>query len=145
MTNLLMKAKYMSGITQLHFMHMSICFYDLVSVSEWMLFSTNPAVFQLYHGENKLIFNEMKVRSGVHYTNTLSCSVLVLAHWSNSLRMDMSLHSDGLSWFRANQSCVPSGKTASNKFIVFWLTLEPIGTRTHHLSYSKRARRCSSF
>ena len=62
-----------------------------------MLFSTNPAVFQLYHGENKLIFNEMKVRSGVHYTNTLSCSVLVLAHLSNSLRMDMSLHSDGLS------------------------------------------------
>ena len=26
-----------------------------------------------------------------------------LAHWNNSLRIDMSLHSDTLFWFRANQ------------------------------------------
>jgi hypothetical protein len=29
---------------------------------------------------------------------------LVLAHWNNSSRVDMALHSDTLSWFRANQS-----------------------------------------
>jgi len=29
---------------------------------------------------------------------------LVLAHWSNSLWIDMSSHSDTLSCFRANQS-----------------------------------------
>jgi hypothetical protein len=28
----------------------------------------------------------------------------VLAHWNNSPRVDMSLHSDILFWFRANQS-----------------------------------------
>ena len=28
-------------------------------MSEWLLFNTNWAIFQLYHGENKLIFNEM--------------------------------------------------------------------------------------
>ena len=28
----------------------------------------------------------------------------MLAHWNNSLRVDMSLHSDTLFWFRANQS-----------------------------------------
>jgi len=27
-----------------------------------------------------------------------------LAHWNNSQRIDMSLHSDTLFWFRANQS-----------------------------------------
>jgi hypothetical protein len=32
-------------------------------VSEWLLFNTNSAIFQLYHGENKLIFNEMMIRS----------------------------------------------------------------------------------
>ena len=32
-------------------------------VSEWLLFNTNSAIFQLYHGENKLIFNEMVMRS----------------------------------------------------------------------------------
>jgi hypothetical protein len=26
-----------------------------------LLFNTNSAIFQLYHGENKLIFNEMMV------------------------------------------------------------------------------------
>jgi hypothetical protein len=31
-------------------------------------------------------------------------SVLHVAHWNNSLRVDMSPHSDTLSWFRANQS-----------------------------------------
>ena len=29
---------------------------------------------------------------------------IVLAHWNNSPRVDMSIHSDILSWFRANQS-----------------------------------------
>jgi hypothetical protein len=30
-------------------------------VSEWLLFNSNSAIFQLYHGENKLIFNEMMI------------------------------------------------------------------------------------
>jgi deoxycytidine triphosphate deaminase len=33
------------------------CGYE--QVSEWLLFNTNSAIFQLYHGENKLIFDEM--------------------------------------------------------------------------------------
>ena len=35
-------------------------------VSEWLLFNTNSAIFQLYHGENKLIFNEMMIRSALY-------------------------------------------------------------------------------
>jgi hypothetical protein len=34
-------------------------------VSEWLLFNANSAIFQLYHGENKLIFNEMMTRSAL--------------------------------------------------------------------------------
>ena len=60
-------------------------------VSEWLLFNANSAIFQLYHGKNKLIFNEMMMKSVLYYTN-------------NSLRVDMSLHSDTLFWFQANQS-----------------------------------------
>jgi hypothetical protein len=30
-------------------------------VSEWLLFNANSAIFQLYHGENKLIFNEIMI------------------------------------------------------------------------------------
>jgi hypothetical protein len=34
-------------------------------VSEWLLFNANSAIFQLYHTENKLIFNEMMMRRGI--------------------------------------------------------------------------------
>ena len=34
---------------------------DIVRVSEWLLF--NSAIFQPNHGQNKLIFNEMMMRS----------------------------------------------------------------------------------
>ena len=35
-------------------------------VSEWFLFNANSAIFQLYHGENKLIFNEMIMMSTLY-------------------------------------------------------------------------------
>ena len=38
----------------------------LLWVSEWLLFSANSAIFQLYRGENKLIFNEMTIRSALY-------------------------------------------------------------------------------
>ena len=34
-------------------------------VSEWLLFSANSAIYQLYHGENWLIFNEMMMMSAL--------------------------------------------------------------------------------
>jgi hypothetical protein len=34
-------------------------------VSEWLLFNANSAIFQLYHGENKLIYNEMMTSSAL--------------------------------------------------------------------------------
>jgi len=73
-------------------------------VSEWLLFSANSAIFQLYYGEKKLIYNEMMMRSAFFKTNELSWILIVLAPWNNSLRIDMSLHSDTWFWFRANRS-----------------------------------------
>ena len=70
-------------------------------MSEWLLFNATSAIFQLYHGENKLIFNEMMMRSALYYTNTLSWIFIVLA---NSPRVDMSLHLDTLFWFWDNRS-----------------------------------------
>ena len=35
-------------------------------VSKWLLFNVNAAIFQLYHGENKLIFNEMMMKSALY-------------------------------------------------------------------------------
>ena len=60
----------------------------------------------------------------------LSWIFIVLAHWNNSPWVDMLLHSDTLSWFRANQSllflvntaCL-RGEATNTNFIVFGLTL----------------------
>jgi hypothetical protein len=61
-------------------------------VSEWLEFSANSAILQLYHGKNKLIFSEV------------NWIFIVLSHWNNSSRVDMSFHSGTLFWIRANQS-----------------------------------------
>jgi hypothetical protein len=37
-----------------------------VIVSKWLLFNANSVIFQLYHGENKLIFNEMMMRPALY-------------------------------------------------------------------------------
>ena len=62
----------------------------------------------------------------------LSWIFIVLDHWNNSLRVDMSLNSDTLSWFLANQSLLLFYKAVclwkNSKYIVFGLTrleLEP--------------------
>jgi hypothetical protein len=49
------------------------------------------------------------IQDKVNYTASdylygVSWVFIVLAHWNNSPRVDMSLHSDTLFWFRANQS-----------------------------------------
>ena len=33
---------------------------SFIWVSEWLLFNANSAIFQLYHGENRSIFNEIR-------------------------------------------------------------------------------------
>jgi len=58
-----------------------------------LLFDTNLAVVQLFHGENKLIFNEMMMRFILYQTNTLCWICIVLAHWNNRLLADMSPNS----------------------------------------------------
>jgi len=40
----------------------------------------------------------------LYKTNMMSWNFKVLAHWNNSPRVDMSLHLNYLSWFRANMS-----------------------------------------
>jgi hypothetical protein len=47
-----------------------VCIYENIKIhkilSEWLLFNTNGAIFQLYHGENKLHFDEMMMMSALY-------------------------------------------------------------------------------
>ena len=101
-------------------------------VSAWLLFNACWAIFQLYHGKNKLIFHEMMMWS---YANMLSCIFIVIAHWNSSPRKDMSPHSDTFFWFRANFSLMLLAYRRSNKyqFYSLWsdmIRLEPTICRT---------------
>ena len=89
-----------------------------VKVNEWLFFNATSAIFLLYHGENKVIFNEMMMRSAL-------------------------FSSDTLFWFRANQSLLfllNAGCLAetTNQFYSLWF--DPTGAPTHDLPHSRRAR-----
>ena len=64
---------------------------------------------------------------------------IVLAHWNNSPRLDMSLHSDTLFWFRADQSflflLMLCALRRSNKCQFYSLWFDPTGVRTHDLPH----------
>ena len=92
----------------------------VMGVSEWLLFISNSAIVQLYHGENKLIFDEMMMRSAFYLTNTLSWIFIVPAWCNTSPQVDMSLHSGTLFWFRANQSLLFLLNVACLIFFIFY-------------------------
>ena len=118
-------------------------------VSAWLLFNAISAIFQLYYGENKLIVNEMMIRSALYQTNRLSLIFIVLAHWNNSPRVDISIHSYTLFWFWANQSllfllnavCLADKK----KYQFYSLYFDPTGPRTHNLPYSRWPRKPKNY
>jgi hypothetical protein len=73
-------------------------------VIEWLLSNTNSAIFQLYHGENKIFSTRWWWSLLCTRPTPLVCIFIVLDHWNNSLWIDMLTHSDPLSWLQANQS-----------------------------------------
>jgi hypothetical protein len=62
---------------------------------------------------------------------------IVLAHWNNSPRADMSFHMDTLFWFQSNQSLLLLFHAADTNFIVLGLAIE---AWTHDLSHSMWGR-----
>ena len=65
--------------------------------------SNERVIFAAIACQEHVSFNEMMM-SSLYYTNILNWIFIVLVHWNSSTRVDMSLHSDTLSWLRANQS-----------------------------------------
>jgi hypothetical protein len=72
---------------------------------ERLLFNAKSAIFQLYYGEEQvnLQWDDDEVRFVLDQHAELDF-YSAIDYWNNSPRIDMSLHSDTLFWFRANQS-----------------------------------------
>jgi len=51
--------------------------------------NANSAILQLYHGENKLIFNEMMIRSALYKNNALNWIIYSASSLKNSPWIDM--------------------------------------------------------
>ena len=50
----------------------------------WLLVNAKWVIFQPYHGDNKLHFDEMMLLSTLYLTNMLSLIFIVLVHWNYS-------------------------------------------------------------
>ena len=68
-------------------------------VSEWLLLNAKRSLLQLYHGANKLQFDEMMALAALYQTNTLRWLFIVLADWNISPRGNISLLCDTFSRF----------------------------------------------
>ena len=116
----------------------------IVLLFKWLLFNANSANFQLYHGENKLIFNVM-MRSALYSTNMLNWILIVLAHRNNNSQIDMSPYLDTFFWFRTNQSllflldvaCLAEKQATFTNFIVFGLNQSGLEPTIYH-TWGKR-------
>jgi hypothetical protein len=84
-------------------------------------------------------------------TNMLSWIFIVLAHWNTGLRVDMSPHSETLSWFPVNLSllfllnAVSLTEKQQIQILVFGLTRYPISLKINYLHFciiSKKSYEC---
>ena len=109
--------------------------------SDLLLFNANSAIFQLYHGQNKLILNEMMMRSALYQTNTLSWNFIMLAQ----LKQDSTeRHFAPLGHIilipiqPVCSFCVLNRKQPIPILLSF--CPDQIGARTYDLPHSRRAR-----
>ena len=77
----------------------------LLYLSKWLLFNAAKwAHFQLHHGENMVhVIKWWWCQFCTRWTGLVE--FLLISHSNNNPQVDLSLHSNILSWFRANQSC----------------------------------------
>jgi hypothetical protein len=90
-----------------------------IRVSEWLLLNTNSAIFQLYHGENKLIFNETLSWIDMSPTPT---------HYSDSEPTSL-----------CSFSLMMCALWISHKYQFYSLWFDPISARTYDLPHSRWA------
>ena len=86
------------------------------AMSEWLLFSTNSAIFQAILWPEQVNFNEMMEEVRFVLDQHVYLNFYSVTHWNNRPRIDMSPHLDTLLWF--------------NKYQFYNLWFDPIITTT---------------
>ena len=85
-----------------------------------LLINVKWTICLLYHGDNKLHFDEMVMMYDLYYTNRLSWIIIVLAYWINNERIDMSLHLDTINYSESTShssyTLLLLGNRRSNKY-----------------------------
>jgi hypothetical protein len=132
--------KYMKMCNRPNIEKYKITYLLYIQGSEWLLFSVNSAMFQLYHVENKFIFNPMMMRSALYKTNTLSWIFKVLSHWNNSPSCPPTRthYSNSEPTSLCSFSLMLGAQRRSNTYQFYSLWFDPIGARTHDLPHSRR-------
>ena len=119
-----------------------LMFQDVQLVSDCCLMP-----IQLYHGENKLIFNEMTMRSALYQTNTLNWIFIVC---KQTCRFTQTHYSVSKLTSLCSFSLMPLAQRRSNTYQSYILWFYPTGAQTHDLPHLRQAcqplhHRCGSF
>ena len=97
-------------------------------------------IFQLFHGDNKLLFSEMLIRYATLYILDQRSYMNFKIHCNNSTQIDISLHMDILSWFSAKQvwflflnfECFNSWEASNINLIDFGLIRQGLKPTIYH-------------
>jgi len=103
-----------------------------------LLFNANSVIFQLYHGENKLIFNAPFVldqHAALDFYRTSSLKQQSAGRHFAPLGHIILIPSQLCSF-----SLMLRAYRRSSKYQFYSLWFDPLGAQTHDLTHSKRAR-----
>jgi hypothetical protein len=98
-----------------------------------LVFNANSGIIQPYHGKNKLIFNEMLMRSAFHKNNTISWIFIVLkqqfvGRYVAPLEHIILIPNQPI-FALSPYFCVPIEEATNTNFIVFGLSRSGLETQ----------------
>ena len=119
-----------------------ICMSADSRVNGWLLFNTKLAIFQLYHGKYKIHSMRWWCKLCTRPAHLVG-SFIVLAHWNNRSRVDMSFHLGTFSRIWANKTmlllinAVCLAEKQQIAICLIWPRFEPTiySTRGKHKSH----------
>jgi hypothetical protein len=105
------------------------------------LFKAKWTLLTAISWREQVIFNAIMMIPALYQTNMVSLIFIVLGHWGNSSRVDLSLHSRTLSQpVQFSYSLILRALRRGTKYQFHSLWFDPTEARSDELSHTRRVR-----